>query len=480
MYFLYSLLYCLVLLVLLPVHYLKRPKELRKRWLREKFGFINPFSGAPKSHHPPFDPSVSPLSKGGIEGGYGSESTCTNRTKGGIIWIHAVSVGEVMASLPLLKRLREKYPSKRIILSTITDTGQEVGKNGAPQGTSVVYLPFDIPFVLKTVLKRVKPEILITIETELWPNIFRVFKDRGIPIVLMNGRISGSSFKGYKKISFFMKRVLSNVSLFCMQSHLDAERIGGLGVDRERIKVLGNFKFDTKPPSAIPAWAERIVGPVVVAGSTHAGEEELMISVYRELNKEFHDLNLIVAPRHPERFKEVEDLLRSKGMSFVKRSTFGIQYSAPSPSPRYESIPTSPLEGEGRGGGETPTPESLLSGTIILFDTVGELSAVYGISDIAVIGKSFKGYGGQNPLEPAYWGKAIVCGPHMENFPFIQDFYGQGAAIEVNEKSLYPTLRELLFSSEKAKKMGEKAKELYTKNTGAVDRAMEVISQYIR
>jgi 3-deoxy-D-manno-octulosonic-acid transferase len=257
-----------------------------------------------------------------------------------------------------------------------------------------------------------------------------------------------------------------------MQSDLDAERIGGLGVNRDRIKVLGNFKFDTRPPSAIPAWAKRIVGPVVIAGSTHEGEEELMISVYREMNREFPDLNLIVAPRHPERFKEVEDLLKSKGMSFVKRSTLGIQYSAPHPLP-------SPLKGEGRDGVGTPTPESLLSGTIILLDTVGELSAIYGISDIAIIGKSFKGYGGQNPLEPAYWGKGIVCGPHMENFPFIQDFYGQGAAIEVNEKSLYPALRELLLSPEKAKKVGEKAKELYMKNTGAVDRATEVISQYI-
>jgi 3-deoxy-D-manno-octulosonic-acid transferase len=456
MYFLYSLLYCVVLLFLLPVHYLKRPKELRKRWLREKFGFIDPSLSLPDGRQ------AGPLGKWGIKGGYG-----------GIIWVHAVSVGEVMAALPLLKRLREKYSSKGIVLSTITDTGQKVGKDAAPKDTSVVYLTFDIPFVLKTVLKRITPEVLITIETELWPNIFRVFKDRGIPIVLMNGRISESSFKGYKKISFFMKRVLSNVSLFCMQSDLDAERIGDLGVDRERIKVLGNFKFDTKPPSAIPAWAKRIIGSVIVAGSTHAGEEELIISVYRELNKQFPDLNLVVAPRHPERFKEVEDLLKSKGVHFVKRSTLGIQYSSSSPL-------HTPLEEERRGEGETPKPESLLSGTIVLLDTVGELSAVYGISDIAVIGKSFKGYGGQNPLEPAYWGKAIVCGPHMENFPFIQDFYGHGAATEVNEKSLCPALRKLLVSPETTKKMGEKAKELYMKKTGAVDRAMEVISQYIR
>lgn len=442
MFFLYSLLYCIALFFLFPVHYLKRPKQLRKRWLKEKFGFI--------------DPSLSPFTKGGIEGGYN-----------GIIWVHAVSVGEVMAALPLLKKLRERYPAKNIILSTITDTGQKVGKEGAPEGTSIVYLPFDIPFVLRTVLRRVKPEILIIIETELWPNIFRVFKEQGIPIVVLNGRISGNSFRGYKKISFFMKRVLSYVDFFCMQSDLDAERIGSLGVDRERVKVLGNFKFDTKPPSDIPEWAERVAWPVLIAGSTHDGEEEYIISVYRELKKDFPDLNLIIAPRHPERFKEVEDLLRSKGISFLRRSAFGTQGLTPPLSPL-------PLEGE------TTTHESTLSGTIILLDTVGELSAVYGIGDIAIIGKSFKGYGGQNPLEPAYWGKPIVCGPHMENFPFIRDFYGQGAALEVKEGGLYPALKELLLSPERARTMGEKAKEIYMKNTGAVSRAMEVIAKYTR
>ena len=215
MYFLYSLLYCIVIFFLLPVQYLKRPKQLRKRWLKEKFGFVNlPFKSN-KSPHPPF-------AKGG---------------KGGIIWVHAVSVGEVMAALPLLKKLRETHPSKSIILSTITDTGQEVGRNGAPEGTSVVYLPFDIPFVLKKVLKRVRPEILITIETELWPNIFRFFKRHRIPVILLNGRISENSFRGYKKISFFMRKVLSCVDHFCMQTELDAERIRGIGVEREKVKV---------------------------------------------------------------------------------------------------------------------------------------------------------------------------------------------------------------------------------------------------
>jgi 3-deoxy-D-manno-octulosonic-acid transferase len=192
----------------------------------------------------------------------------------------------------------------------------------------------------------------------------------------------------------------------------------------------------------------------------------LIISVYRELKKDFFDLNLIIAPRHPERFQGVEDLLRLKGISFIKRSEF-----------RTSNPPNPPLERGGEGGVSEP---QFLKGEIILLDTLGELSAVYGMSDIAIIGKSYKGYGGQNPLEPAYWGKAIICGPHMENFPVIQDFYDQGAALEANEESLYLALRELLYSPEKVRKMGDKAKKIYTKNTGAVDRAMEVIIRYIR
>ncbi|MFZ6017531.1 MAG: 3-deoxy-D-manno-octulosonic acid transferase [Nitrospirota bacterium] len=418
MYLFYSLIYIIALIFLFPVEYLKRPKELRKKWLREKIGFLN--------------------------------SSLVTRYSS-LIWVHAVSVGEVMAALPLLKRLRERYPLRGIILSTITDTGQKVARERTPEGTTIVYLPFDITLILNVALKRIRPEILIVIETELWPNIFRVFKKNGIPVIVLNGRISEGSFKGYKKTSFFMKRILSCVDLFGMQGEVYAERIKSLGVDSSRIMVLGNFKFDTRPLSQIPSWTENINGPVIVAGSTHEGEEELITSVYIELKKDFQDLNLIIAPRHPERFKEVEDMLKSKGISFIKRSGLDAQSSK----------------------------LKALKGVIILLDTVGELSAIYGISDIAIIGKSFRGHGGQNPLEPAYWGKPILCGPHMENFPIIEDFYTKGAAIEVDEEGLYPKLRELLQSPDRAKEIGSKAQQLYRKNTGAVERAMEIIAGYI-
>ncbi len=427
MYSFYSLIYIIVLIFLLPFQYLKRPKDLRKRWLREKFGFIK-------------------------------------RGNGRIIWVHAVSVGEVIAALPLLKSLKKRYPSRNIILSTITDTGQKVARERAPEAI-IVYLPFDITSILNAVLKRIMPDILIVIETELWPNLFRVFKKNGVPVIVLNGRISEDSFKGYKKISFFMKKVLSGVDFFGMQGEVYAERIRSLGVNSNRIKVLGNFKFDTRPPSQVPEWTEKIKGTVIIAGSTHEGEEEIITSVYLQLKKDFPDINLIIAPRHPERFKEVEDMLRSKGISFIKRSDFSTS-----------NPPAPPLV---KGGKRGFSELQVLKGKLILLDTVGELSAIYGISDIAVIGKSFRGYGGQNPLEPAYWGKPILCGPHMENFPVIKDFYREGAALEVNEEGLYVKLKELLMSPEKAKEIGSKAQELYRKNAGAVERAMEIIAGYV-
>jgi len=245
--------------------------------------------------------------------------------------------------------------------------------------------------------------------------------------------------------------MLADVDFFGMQDEEYAERIRRFGVDDSRIKVLGNFKFDSRPPSHIPEWAEKIKGPVIVAGSTHEGEEELITTVYIELKKDFRELNLIIAPRHPERFGIVEEMLKSRGITYVKRSELG----------------TRDLKSES------------LTGVIIIVDTVGELSAIYSISDVAIVGKSFRGHGGQNPLEPAFWGKPIICGPHMENFPVIRDFYSAGAALEVNEEGLYLKLKECLMAPEKAKEIGSKAQELYRNNAGAVDRAIEIIEGYI-
>lgn len=439
MYFLYTIIYTIVIIFLFPFEYFKRPKELRKRWIREKFGLSGSSFSLNNPPAPPLTKGAPPLhpllSKGGTRGG---------------IWVHAVSVGEVIAAVPILKKLKTKYPSRDIILSTITDTGQKVARERSPEGTKVIYLPFDIPAVLNKVLKQARPELLIVIETELWPNMFRIFKGKGIPVILLNGRISEKSFSGYKKVAFFMRKVLSNVDFFGMQDEQYAGRVVSLGADSRRVQNLGNLKFDANPPSQVPPWASKIRGPVITAGSTHEGEEELITSMYIELKKDFPELNLIIAPRHPERFKSVEDMLKVRNMPFLKRSAILPNHKA-----------------------------GTISGAVILLDSVGELSAVYGTSDIVIVGKSFRGYGGQNPLEPAFWGKPVICGPHMENFPVIRDFYDAGAAVEVSEERLYHKLRELLLSPEKAKVAGMKAQELYRKNAGAVERAMEVVARFV-
>jgi 3-deoxy-D-manno-octulosonic-acid transferase len=316
----------------------------------------------------------------------------------------------------------------------------------------VIYLPFDLNFILKRTLKNIQPNLFITIETELWPNLLMTLKKRKIPAVVMNGRISDNSFKGYKKIKFFMRSIIDCVDLFCMQDAVYAGKIKELGAQEEKIRVIGSFKFDTVPSLNIPEWTELLTHPVIIAGSTHRGEEDLLVSSYIELKKDFPDLSLIVAPRHPERFKEVEELVKEKGLEYVKRSE---------------------IEGqETRDKGQR-------KGVVVILDAVGELASVYGVSDVAVIGGSFIEHGGQNLLEPAFWAKPIICGPHMENFPFAKEFYEKGAAIETDSSSLCEKLKELLQSQEKRKAMGDKAKELYNEKAGAVEKAMKEIERFL-
>lgn len=404
MFFIYSVLYIVATIVLFMPEYLKRPKDIRAKWLSEKLGNL------PRREHS--------------------------------LWIHAVSVGEVSASVPFLNAVRKKYPGMPLVFSTTTDTGQKVAREKAPADTDVIYLPYDIGFILKKAISRVNPLVFMVIETELWPNTFRMLAREGIPVILLNGRISGTSLKGYRRISFFMKKVLSYVQEFGMQSSLDAERLTAIGADKKRISVLGNFKFDMDMHRAVPSWIVSLMGSVVVAGSTHPGEEELILRAYQENLDRFPDIILVIAPRHPERFGDVEELLRRMNIPYVRR---------------------------------TGLTEAVRPSRVLLLDSIGELAFVYSRADIAIIGKSFTGFGGQNPLEPAYWGKPIICGPHMENFTVIDEFYEKGAAFEVDAASLGAKITELLESPDKAKIAGEKARKLYLNNAGAVDRAIRIL-----
>src|SRR5208283_2786063 len=231
-YWLYTVLYTAVLAFLLPFEYLKRSSEFRKRWLRERLGL---YSG--------------------------------NRFMGRPLWIHAVSVGEVIASVPLIKKIKQRHPSLEIVISTVTDTGQKVAMERAGSYAGIIYVPFDLPFAIKRAMRHIRPSALIIMETELWPHVIRILKESDVPVVVMNGRLSERSYMRYKKLGFFIGKVLRNISLLCVQDDIYAGRFRDLGAAPERIKVIGSFKFDTRPSSDVPEWTEALGSPVIIAGS---------------------------------------------------------------------------------------------------------------------------------------------------------------------------------------------------------------------
>lgn len=366
------------------------------------------------------------------------------------IWMHAVSVGEVLASLPFLKALKKEFPSKKIVLSTTTYTGQKIARDRFPEADRIMYTPVDAMFCTRRVASLLKPEIFITVETELWPALFQTLNNLDSRIVILNGRISNASYQGYRKIIFFMKKLLSIVDYFYMQDDGGAERIINLGADRNKVGIMGNFKFDIEfDHSASLNWLYPANSDILLAASTHKGEEEIILDAYMIIKKTFAELKLVLAPRHPERFDEVAELIGKKGYSYIRRSEI-IQ------------------------GTDNRTPD------IILLDSVGELPAVFADITITFVGGSLVPIGGHNIFEPAYWSKPIIFGPHMDNFPVAADFLDSNAALEVkSSKNISDTVIDLLNNNDKAVQMGKNAKKIVDKNTGAVKKAIELVRSYI-
>ncbi|MBI5675216.1 MAG: 3-deoxy-D-manno-octulosonic acid transferase [Nitrospirae bacterium] len=372
------------------------------------------------------------------------------------IWVHAVSVGETVACLPFLKALKREFPEKKILLSTTTYTGQQVAREKFPEADRIMYMQWDTGLCVSRVVNSLRPEVFITIETELWPVLFHGLKKSGSHILLLNGRLSPKSFKGYNLSRFFMKEVLSYADFLYMQTKGDAERIIALGAQEEKVGIMGNFKFDIafdkKPPLA---WVGRISGRMFLAGSTHRGEDEIILDTYKTIKgvrgqgsegKEFYNLKLIIAPRHPERFSEVEEIIKERGMNYIRRSEI----------------------------------KNATEADVILLDTIGELSELFSSASITFIGGSLLPYGGHNILEPAYWGNPILFGPHMENFPIAGEFLNRSAAIEVkNAKEIAAAVAELIQRPEKAKLMGENARAILDENKGAVQKALKLVRGYL-
>lgn len=385
------------------------------------------------------------------------------------VWIHAVSVGEVMAVGGLLEELRMVYSGKRFLISTITPTGNKIAKGMAKDTDFVTYLPLDLSFIVRSVIDRVKPSIFIIAETELWPNLISYLYIKNIPIVVVNGRISDRSFKGYLSIKYLIKPILNKINLFCVQTSRDAQRLMSLGVFKDKIQITGNMKFDIKVDFSrqsfnigrVPAEAGEknytdyklklgleYKEKLFVAGSTHPGEEEIILSAYKELLSEFPDLRLLIAPRHPERSEEIANLIKKFG---------------------FESKRISLLDSR--------THELTNSRTVFILDTVGQLLSFYAISDIVFVGGSLVKKGGHNILEPASLGKPILFGPHMFNFRDIADlFLSNRAAILVrHQEDLKTNVKYLLNNTSKVTELSRRAKELIIQNQGATNRHIELI-----
>jgi len=367
----------------------------------------------------------------------------------GGIWIHAVSVGEVLAILPLARTLRQKWPERPLFISTTTITGHNLANQKLGGAAQVFYFPFDWTFSVRRSLARVRPQIVLIAETEIWPNFLRECQLRRIPVLLINGRISDRSLLWYRKIRWFMKKTLAYFSYCCMQSQIDLERIRSLGAPLEKTGVCGNLKYEMYSPDDLEEKIEayRVLldlkssSFLVVAGSTMKGEESLVLSAFQELRRNSPHALLLLAPRHPERFKEIEQLLREHPFHFIRRSAISAK-DQPDP---------------------TRAPD------VILLDTMGELATLYALADVVFIGGSLVPTGGHNLLEPALFSKAVLFGPSMSNFrEMAEHFLRKQAAFQVaNESALAGKFIELYQDPALRQQMGRNGYQILTAHRGA-------------
>jgi 3-deoxy-D-manno-octulosonic-acid transferase len=371
------------------------------------------------------------------------------------IWIHAVSVGEALTARALIADLRARYPGLRLFLSTTTLTGQQVARTRLQGVDAVFFFPFDLPPFVNRTLRLVRPRLFIMMETEIWPNLLRACRRSGVKTMLVNGRISSRSYPRYKVARGLFRRVLADVDRFCMQSDESARRIVDIGADPARVVVTGSLKFDSleAPTSAVGRGASRVVRffrfgtprPVIVAGSTMKGEEAAVLAAFAAVRRVYPTAMLIIAPRKPERFGEVEALARAEGLRVLRRTELAIDAE-----PRAD---------------------------VVILDTIGELAHLFQVATVVFMGGSLADHGGHNILEPAVHGKPIVFGPYMQNFAEIAaTFLTQQAAVQVADAAeLSAVLVRLTGDSVERARLSAAARALVEANRGAKARTLDVI-----
>lgn len=421
MYLAYSVLLTLGLIVLIP-HFLFQALAHGKyiAGLRQRLGAVPPLDGKP------------------------------------VIWLHCVSVGETQAARPLAQRLKQAFPHHALVVSTVTLTGQTLARDVfRDQAESVFYFPFDWRWSARRALKAINPAAVLIMETELWPNFLRECKARRIPVALVNGRISRQSYRRYKMIKFFLRRVLSCLSIAVMQSETDAERLESLGMAREKLFTAGNLKFDSEVAGELSGRTEELKqrfglrsgAPLILAASTHSPEEEMMLESIKQLRMK-QPVRLMIAPRRPERFNEVAALIQKSGLNWARKTN----------APQREDT----------------------DAAVILLDTIGELRATYSLADVVFVGGSIVDKGGHNVLEPAAAGAAVVTGAHTHNFHAVVDLMVEAGALVqlptvVTTKEIANVFSNLLASPGDRDALGRRAKQLVTDNQGATDRTIKLI-----
>ncbi len=375
------------------------------------------------------------------------------------IWVHAVSVGEVTAAAPIISSLRESCPGACIVLSTSTETGQEMARRLVTDATSHIYYPLDIPSVVRKIIDRVRPDIFVPVETEIWPNFIRACEKLRIPVAMVNGRISPRSFRRYRQTRFFWKHVMNMVAATGVISAIDASRLEALGVDPSKIHIMGNAKYDSLAARADQSLRDGVAAildiprgaQVFVAGSTHEGEDDVVLKVYRGLVERYPGMLMIIVPRHPERGGAVLSLAHGAGFDDCVTMT-------------------AIRRGERRSGRR-----------IVIVDVIGELFRVYSLATVVFCGGSLVPRGGQNILEPAAWGKVVLYGPSMEDFTDERErleMAGGGMTVR-DGGQLLDEMLGLMEDPESLRRRGEAGRAVVASNGGAAQRYAELISRIL-
>jgi 3-deoxy-D-manno-octulosonic-acid transferase len=391
-------------------------------------------------------------------------------TKRESIWIHAVSVGEVLAALPLAKQLKERHPQHRLIVSTTTATGQKLAHERLQFADAIFYFPLDWAGPVRRALKATEASIAIVVETEIWPNFLRECRRAGVPVIFVNGRLSEKSFRGFRRalaysgelLRSFLERILNDAALFSMQSEDDAARLLALGAPEKRVVVTGNLKYDlAEPPeSALSVWlkiefARNKRSPVLIAGSVMADEEGAVLRAFAHVEREFPEALLILAPRKPEQFDNAAAIITQSGRKLLRRKDITLN---------------------GTGSSALGEP-----GSVFLLDSLGELAGIYRLADAVFVGGSLVPSGGHNILEPAAFGKVPIHGPSMENFrEMAATFLDANASIRVTSgEDLGAAWCGLLVEPDRAARMGASARAVVDRNRGATQRVLARIEEII-